>query len=228
MTTIIYWIAALLQALAVLVVPVVPQSTPAPLPACAYADLPAVHAGYDDWRITLVDTTFALPNDYMPPDLVSVGDQQVRALVQPDLASLMSAAKLAGAPLRIVSGFRSYQNQGVTYKEWAARASADGTDVRLSSALPGHSEHQLGTAIDFGAAGSDPWQWRDWAVTPQGAWLFENAWRFGFIETYPKGMSPSITCERYEPWHYRYVGLEEATAMHAGGLTSREWLWRHQ
>jgi D-alanyl-D-alanine carboxypeptidase len=223
-TSIITWIVAILQALVVMATPAV-----APLPVCAYADVEATHASYDDWRLTLVDTTYALPKDYAPPDLVYVGGQPVRAFVQPDLASLMSDAKHAGTPLRVVSGYRSYQNQRLTFDLWSAQAKADGTDVLLSSAQPGHSEHQLGTAIDFGTSdGTYPWQWRDWGATPQGTWLLANAWRYGFIESYPKGKSPGITCLRYEPWHYRYVGVDEAVAIHDSGLTSREWLWQHQ
>jgi D-alanyl-D-alanine carboxypeptidase len=54
-----------------------------------------------------------------------------------------------------------------------------------------------------------------------------NAWKYGFIESYPRGVSPSKTCYAYEPWHFRYVGRAEAAAVHASGLTLREWLWRN-
>jgi D-alanyl-D-alanine carboxypeptidase len=99
----------------------------------------------------------------------------------------------------------------------------------LSSARPGHSEHQLGVAIDFSTrSGEDPWTYRDFATeTRAGEWLSANAWKYGFIMSYPKGKTAK-TCYAYEPWHYRYVGVAEAAAVHASGLTLREWLWQHQ
>jgi D-alanyl-D-alanine carboxypeptidase len=54
-----------------------------------------------------------------------------------------------------------------------------------------------------------------------------NAWRYGFMLSYPRGQTAK-TCYKYEPWHYRYVGVAEAAAIHASGLTTREWMWRHQ
>ena len=53
----------------------------------------------------------------------------------------------------------------------------------------------------------------------------KNAWRFGFVMSYPASASPDITCYRYESWHYRYVGREEAAAIHDAGTTIRQYLW---
>jgi D-alanyl-D-alanine carboxypeptidase len=97
-----------------------------------------------------------------------------------------------------------------------------------SSARAGHSEHQLGTALDFRSArGPDPWDLEDWGATPEGRWLAENAHRFGFVMSYPAGQE-SVTCYIYEPWHYRYVGREVAQEVMASGLTLREWLWSRE
>ena len=97
-----------------------------------------------------------------------------------------------------------------------------------ASARPGHSEHQLGTTIDFRSASSTkaPWDYADWATTGPGAWMKANAWRYGFVMSYPKGES-ATTCYTYEPWHYRYVGRTLAERIHDSGLTVREYLWRH-
>ena len=199
------------------------------LPSCkgVYEDLMTPRASYDDWAVTLLDTIYMVPSSYYPPDLVSTGLRgggSVRSFVQPDLTLMAAAAAAAGAPLQVQSAFRSYATQGSTFNYWvsvAGRAAA-----LLASARPGHSEHQLGTAIDFTSlSGTAPWNYADWATTKAGAWMLNNAWQYGFIQSYPKGKSPSVTCYQYEPWHYRYVGRAEAAAIHASGLTTRQYLW---
>ena len=98
----------------------------------------------------------------------------------------------------------------------------------LSSARAGHSEHQLGTTLDLRSyGGSAPWNYKDWGTTKAGAWLKANAWKYGFVMTYPKGKT-SVTCYQYEPWHYRYVGRDTARKVRASGLTLREYLWKQQ
>ena len=97
-----------------------------------------------------------------------------------------------------------------------------------TSARPGHSEHQLGTSLDFTSAGGRaPWEYADWAATPAGAWMQANAWRYGFVMGYPAG-SFAVTGYDYEPWHYRYVGRDLAAAVHASGLPLRQYLWQTQ
>ena len=60
-----------------------------------------------------------------------------------------------------------------------------------------------------------------------GAWLRVNAWKYGFVMSYPKGKT-AVTCYQYEPWHYRYVGRTRARLIRSSGLTLREFLWREQ
>jgi D-alanyl-D-alanine carboxypeptidase len=142
-----------------------------------------------------------------------------------DLAAMTKAAAAAGTPIAVQSAYRSYATQVTTFQYWV---NLDGyARALLYSARPGHSEHQLGVAIDFkSAAGGPPWSGSDWALSPAGSWMKANAWQYGFILSYPKG-ERSKTCYDYEAWHYRYVGREEAAAIHASGLTTREYLWRH-
>ena len=86
-----------------------------------------------------------------------------------------------------------------------------------TSARAGHSEHQLGTAIDVTSeGGAPPWEYADWATTPAGAWMAANAWRYGFVMSYPRG-AYDVTCYDYEPWHYRYVGRDLAAEITASG-----------
>jgi len=214
--------------------PIPPVTNLAPLPKCSYAELPTPLSSLADWNLTLADTAYALPVGYAPYDLVSAapagfyGGNVVRSVMLPDLTAMAAAAAKAGAPLALLSSYRAYDTQVYTFWHWVNELGY--SQALLSSARPGHSEHQLGLAIDFKAAGGpDPWAYYDWARdTPAGAWLDANAWQFGFVMSYPKGKSPSVTCYGYEPWHYRYVGRAEAADIEASGLTTREWLWQRQ
>lgn len=206
-------------------------ATPTPLPPCRYADLETPRQSLDDWPYTLLDTVYKLSETYTPDDLtplsqagVGTDEMQVRALILPDLEALLAAAEEAGLGLEVQSAYRSYSYQTSTFDYWVEQ---DGLTTALAtSARPGHSEHQLGTALDFRSADGPPaWELNDWRDTPEGTWLAENAARFGFVMSYPKG-ERALTCYAYEPWHYRYVGREVAAEVTASGLTLREWLWQ--
>jgi D-alanyl-D-alanine carboxypeptidase len=183
-----------------------------------------------DWATVVVDTIYRLPRGFKPADLVSTGraglntGYKVSRVVIDDLRAMARAARAAGAGLAVQSAFRSYQYQVTTFAGWVARSSE--AEARTVSARPGHSEHQLGTAIDFRSADdpTPPWQLADFADTAAGAWLHDHAWEHGFVLSYPKGESAE-TCYAYEPWHYRYVGRDVAAAIHASGETPRRYLW---
>jgi len=199
-----------------------------PLPACRYDDVMTQPRGYGDWSTTLVDTILRVPKSYVPPDLVSVsqagiaGHGKVRALVIDDLRAMTDAAAAAGNAIGVESAYRSYADQQATFASWVAQLGYAGA-LRVS-ARPGHSEHQLGLAIDFRSdPGGSPFT-GSWGQTPAGKWMRLHAWEYGFIRSYPpKG--EGVSCYASEPWHYRYVGRDLAAAIHASGLTTREYLW---
>ncbi len=202
------------------------------LPECRYDDLETRYRDLSQWRVTLLDTLYKLPESYAPQDLVSVEEagldsqHQVRAFVIDDLRALLRAAEDAGHPLAVQSAYRSYTYQIGTFNYWVQQRGRE--EALKISARAGHSEHQLGTALDFRSAdGPAAWDLEDWAQTPAGAWLEENAPRYGFVMSYPQGEEETV-CYTYEPWHYRYVGREVAKAVRESGLTLREWLWRQQ
>ena len=144
----------------------------------------------------------------------------VRKVLFNDLLELRAAASRAGVRLVVVSAFRSFIEQRATFNYWV---SVGGYEQALrTSARPGHSEHQLGTAIDFGDGRAAPWEYSDFATTPSGAWLARNATQFGFVMSLAKGKS-DVTCYDYEPWHYRWVGRELAATIVATGLALREY-----
>lgn len=208
-----------------------PIALAASLPACRYDDVLTKHRTAADWRISLLDPIYMLARDYVPPKLRSVsnagieGSGRVRRVVLGDLANMAEAARQSDAPLRVTSAYRSWSEQKYLYEREVAKY---GEKVaRESVARPGHSEHQLGTTIDFTSGGSSKsaWSYNDWAKTAAGSWIKQNGWRYGFLLSYPSGKK-SVTCYRYEPWHYRYVGREMAADVRASGLTLREYLWR--
>jgi len=197
-------------------------------PACTYADAATPLAKASQWQTTLLDTILRVPASYVPP-LASVagagfgGGYRVRPEVISDLAALRKDAAAAGAPLKIVSAYRSYATQASTFNGWVRQSGYSA--ALLASARRGHSEHQLGTAVDFtSAAGGAPWSYRDWATTPAGAWMQANAWRYGFVLSYPRGAT-ATTCYQYEPWHFRYFDRPIAADIEASGLTTRGYLW---
>ena len=95
--------------------------------------------------------------------------------------------------------------------------------VQSYSALPGQSEHQTGLCLDFITSDMGGELTEAFENTQAFAWLAENAYKFGFILRYPKGME-GITGYTYEPWHYRFVGREAATDIHVGQMTLEQYL----
>jgi D-alanyl-D-alanine carboxypeptidase len=195
----------------------------APLPTCAYRDILTARAAYSQYATTLLDTIYRLSRAYYPGDLVSTGLRGgglIRRIALADLRAMDRAARLAGARFAVVSAFRSYSRQALMF---STRVALVGRSLALRTvARPGHSEHQLGTAIDFRSYdGRTPF-----ATTRAGAWMKANAWKYGWLMSYPSGKA-AVTCYAYEPWHYRYVGRAVARLVHFSGSTVRQWIWRH-
>ena len=100
----------------------------------------------------------------------------------------------------------------------------DGYDnAMMYSAKPRHSEHETGLAFDIGGADQALWLKDAFEATEEGIWLKENAHRFGFILRYPKGKT-DITGYIYEPWHFRYIGIEDARKIYELDITLEEYL----
>jgi len=198
---------------------------PAP-PACQVADDPVTTDPQADWATTVIDTAHGLPASFVPSDLVDVGQagfttrDQVRTGVIADLGALRVAAEANGTPIQIISGYRSYDYQRNLF---ARRVDEVGeAEAALRTARPGHSEHQLGTAVDVLDPGAVELT-TAFALTPAGMWVAEHAHEFGFVVSYPDG-ARDRTCYEFEPWHLRYVGRETAAAIHDARVTPREWL----
>ena len=120
------------------------------------------------------------------------------------------------------SGFRTYKTQQALYSR--TRETRGLAVAEKLSARPGHSEHQLGLAADFSALGRGCVILTCFGNTEAGRWLEQNAHEHGFILRYPKGFR-GITGFQYEPWHFRFVGIELATEMNAKSIKALEVFW---
>jgi D-alanyl-D-alanine carboxypeptidase len=199
-------------------------------PACSLGNRFAAFRDTDEWQLTLLDTTYRLPRAYVPPRLKPISAAGfespllVRTGVIDDLAALREAAASAGVPVGVVAAYRSYDQQARLFER---RREQLGTSEALAkTARPGHSEHQLGTAVDFKSARERDVT-ENWDRTATGKWVTGNAWRFGFIQSYPRGLE-DVTCYGNEPWHFRYFGRTLAAEIHRSHLTLREFLWNEQ
>ena len=196
------------------------------IPACSEGDEPVEEDPLADWATIVVDTNRALPPEFAPGDLVEVTAagfaqlDRVREFVIPDLAALRQAAEANGTPIVVISGYRSFAyQQGLFRDEVEQIGEAQAT---AGVARPGHSEHQLSTAIDVLDPGADALT-TAFADTPAGQWIAAHAHEYGFVLSYPAG-AQDRSCYEFEPWHLRYVGREVAAEIHESGVPPREWL----
>lgn len=155
--------------------------------------------------IPIANKTYPVPASHNPGLLSETYDA---------FMELKQAAFNEGLEINFMSGFRSYEEQMEVYAGWNEVYASEADRV---SARPGHSEHQLGLAIDVNSIEFS------FADTPEGIWLAENCYKFGFIIRYKEG-TEHITGYMYEPWHIRYLGKELAEKVHFSGLTLEEYL----
>lgn len=180
-----------------------------------------------------VDKQRALPEDCAPAELAPlpaniayVAGQRMEPRAAAALVEMVEAALEAGHRLVVRSSYRSYEEQVETFQYWVAQL---GYERALEvSAQAGHSEHQLGTTADLTNADAGYGLVPEFGDTPGGIWLAANSWRYGFIMSYPRG-EQDTTGYDYEPWHFRWVGVEAAADVHESGRTLHSWLlnaWR--
>ena len=165
-------------------------------------------------NILVVNKTYGLPSNYNPgedPTAVAHLNQMIKG-----------AQEEIGKKIMSVSGFRSYDYQKGLYARYVKK---DGEKKASTySAKAGHSEHQTGLAFDIGGVDKKHWATSSFENTEEAKWLKDNAHRYGFILRYPKGKT-DITGYKYEPWHFRYIGVEDATKVYENNLTLEEYLF---
>ncbi|PIR87277.1 MAG: hypothetical protein COU11_01255 [Candidatus Harrisonbacteria bacterium CG10_big_fil_rev_8_21_14_0_10_49_15] len=155
---------------------------------------------------------YFLNENYSPPNLRDIPEDyladpkkeaQILWKVDTYLRELMRAAEEDDVELKIVSAYRSFDEQTTIKSGYKV---IYGSGANTFSAEQGYSEHQLGTTVDFGAPSINNALIASFDKTAEFKWLEENAHRFGFVMSYPKGNA----YYEYEPWHWRFVGEELA------------------
>lgn len=177
----------------------------------------------------LVNKQRPLPRDYTPSELTipavktqewrSQDERSVRADITSYVVAMFKEAQDNSLALTVLSGYRSALTQEIIYNNSLARVGEEQTKQYI--AFPGQSEHQTGLVIDIATTPEEcslEWCFEN---TGAGEWLRNNAHRFGFILRYPKEKE-TITGYSYEPWHFRFLGVDLATALHESGLTFEE------
>ena len=204
----------------------------------SYAGLsPAVAAvNQKEWYLLLVNKGIALPSSYKPGLAVCLPgiypeNREMDARVAPKYRDMYYAALKEGAELIPFSGYRQISTQKRNFDDaiadYRAQGKSDEEAVQLASQSimpPGCSEHEAGLAMDITRKGV--WETRlDFEDSKEFAWLQAHAAEYGFILRYPRGKE-AVTGVGYEPWHWRYVGVEAAKAMKANGKCLEEYLGR--
>ncbi|MDF2514463.1 MAG: hypothetical protein K0S04_4329 [Herbinix sp.] len=193
--------------------------------------VPATEIDLDPTSITVfVNKEYALPIDFQPEDMVTpdiyfnLSYYDDRTLMRKEAADaiedLFAAAKEDGCSLSGVSGYRSYQRQKKIFTNNIITKGK--THTLKYSAVPGTSEHQTGLVMDISCASLGYDLNDNFIDTPEGQWVAQNAYRFGFIVRYPDGKA-AITGYSYEPWHIRYVGKALAKYLYEKDLTLEEY-----
>ncbi|WP_288757086.1 M15 family metallopeptidase [uncultured Treponema sp.] len=155
----------------------------------------------------LIDKKHTASSSYAPKDLVSLkknslfdlnkAGMKIRPEAYSALNEMAQAALNDGIRLLVSSAYRSYSYQENLFNYWV---SVDGLEeAERESARPGTSQHQLGTAVDFGSISDD------FDKTQMGQWIYKNAADYGWSLSFPKGYE-DVTGYRWECWHFRYIG----------------------
>ena len=183
----------------------------------------------DEWYMILVNIDNPLPGDFSVKLDECANGHKLDSRVCAAMAQMLADARSEGLKPIICSSYRSAEKQTELFENKVKSCVSDGYSREEAEkeaarwvAPPGTSEHQTGLAADIVSL--------DYQIldekqedTPEQKWLMENSYKYGFILRYPDSKS-DITKINYEPWHYRYVGVEAAKAIFESGLCLEEYL----
>ena len=199
-----------------------PTMTPTPTPE------PTVESTVDTTTVSsiqkITNKNHPIDSGYVPANLTIVnvnsnGTQYLRSEAASELVKMFAAAHKDGIDLYLVSGYRSYSQQLDLYNTYVStdgKALADSYD-----AIPGACEHQLGLAVDLSDGNRDHDIDDSFESTAAYQWLLKHSYEYGYIFRFPRGKE-TITGIAYNPWSFRYIGVEEAKKVYDSGLTLEE------
>lgn len=186
--------------------------------------------GEAPWNLILANRENPLPDDFAPPELATPNGttKQVDSRITDDLNRMVADCNAAGNYLYVSSAYRDKAYQQALFNQQLSKYSGEDAYEEAAKwvAIPGTSEHQTGLAVDFGAntaLGQAQHLEHGWDATPEYAWLTQHCTEYGFVLRYPEDKQ-EVTGITYEPWHYRYVGVEAAQEMQRLGLCLEEYL----
>lgn len=181
----------------------------------------------DDWKLLLINKQHPIPEDFELHLGVIKGNMQCDERIIPDLVAMFQAAKEDGVDLVVCSPYRDLNRQEMLFERKIKKYMAQGMsymDAYKTSSqavtVPGASEHQIGLALDIISTTYSTLD-EGFGDTEAGQWLAEHSCEYGFILRYPKGKE-YVTGIEFEPWHFRYVGVDAARVISKNGITLEE------
>lgn len=183
----------------------------------------------NNWQLILLNNEHPLPAGYTVQLKNINSTHQVDERIADIAIAMIEDAKDEGIELLVCSSYRSVSRQQELLDEeidmhiTAGKSNDEAlTEATQGLAMPGHSEHNSGLALDIVTPGYQSLD-QGFEETDAFYWLSKNAYKYGFILRYPKGKT-GITKIKYEPWHYRFVGQEHATIIKEKNLSLEEYL----
>lgn len=170
-----------------------------------------------DGLLFLANRKWTLSENYAPETVPAAVKGQVRNMRDDAAVALKemfdACKKEKKVTLVSISGYRSYSKQKNIYNRKYKSVGKNAAKADAYVARPGASEHQLGLAMDVGQAKDSSGLTASFGKTKGGKWLAEHCWEYGFILRYQEGWE-DVTGYSFEPWHIRYVGIENAKRIH--------------
>jgi LAS superfamily LD-carboxypeptidase LdcB len=190
----------------------------------------------NQWATSVLDPMYRLSSSYKPTNLVRItwlgaispkGGYWLKREAADALSAMFAAASGDKISLKIISAYRSYAAQVQLFAKQVAQFGLQ--HARKYAAVPGHSEHQLGTVVDLGSLTGFSWSNPKFTTSPTALWLEAHAYKFGFVRSYPAGAANiALSCYGAEAWHWRYVGKSLAYEIVCSAQVPRIFLWNRQ
>lgn len=180
----------------------------------------------NNWKYVVVNKWNEIPNNYSVNLVELSNGESVDSRIYDSLQEMFDDARKDGLYPTVVSGYRTYNKQKEIMddkvQEYIDQGYSSSKSKKLAEkvvAQPGTSEHELGIAVDINNSG-------DSDNTEIYEWLAENAYKYGFIMRYPEDKE-DLTGISYEPWHYRYVGVDAAKTIYEKGICLEEYVEKY-